>query len=46
MRRFPLVSKQQNAPEAQAEIHYKHHDIDGEIARFKAIAFGDFPSRS
>src|SRR6266478_6669786 len=24
MRRFPLVSKQQNAPEAQADIHYKN----------------------
>ncbi|HEY7973520.1 MAG TPA: cobalamin-independent methionine synthase II family protein, partial [Xanthobacteraceae bacterium] len=43
MRRFPLVSKQQNAPEAQAEIHYKNtKDIDGEIARFKAIACGAF----
>ena len=43
MRRFPLVSKQQNAPEAQAEIHYKNtKDIDGEIARFKAIASGAF----
>ena len=39
MRRFPSVSKQQNAPEAQAELHY--HDtsaIEGEIARFKRIA--------
>ena len=37
--RFPSVSKQQNAPEAQAELHY--HDtsaIEGEIARFKRIA--------
>jgi 5-methyltetrahydropteroyltriglutamate--homocysteine methyltransferase len=37
--RFPSVSKQQNAPEAQAELHY--HDtsaIDAEIARFKRIA--------
>jgi 5-methyltetrahydropteroyltriglutamate--homocysteine methyltransferase len=43
MRRFPQVSKQQNAPEAQAEIHYKDtKDIDGEIARFKAIATGAF----
>src|SRR5215472_17345088 len=33
MRRFPLVSKQQNAPEAQAEIHYKDtKDIETEIA--------------
>src|ERR1700728_961103 len=38
-RRFPNVSRQQNAPEAQAELHY--HDtsaIEGEIARFKRIA--------
>src|SRR6516162_11022349 len=39
MRRFPNVSRQQNAPEAQAEIHYKDtKDIESEIARFKAIA--------
>jgi 5-methyltetrahydropteroyltriglutamate--homocysteine methyltransferase len=37
MRRFPLVSKQQNAPEAQAEIHYKDMSaIEGEIKRFKS----------
>src|SRR4051812_8047789 len=37
MRRFPAVSKQQNAPEAQAEIHYKDTSaIDGEIKRFKS----------
>jgi 5-methyltetrahydropteroyltriglutamate--homocysteine methyltransferase len=38
-RRFPNVSRQQNAPQAVAELHY--HDtsaIDGEIARFKHIA--------
>src|ERR1700691_5484064 len=38
-RRFPNVSRQQNAPEAQGELHY--HDtsaIEGEIARFKRIA--------
>jgi 5-methyltetrahydropteroyltriglutamate--homocysteine methyltransferase len=37
--RFPAVSKQQNAPQAQGELHY--HDtaqIDGEIARFKRVA--------
>src|SRR6202166_2037820 len=37
--RFPHVSKQQNAPEAQSELHY--HDtsaIKGEIARFKRVA--------
>ena len=43
MRRFPLVSKQQNAPEAQAEIHYKDtKDIEAEIARFKTIAGNAF----
>jgi 5-methyltetrahydropteroyltriglutamate--homocysteine methyltransferase len=43
MRRFPQVSRQQNAPEAQAEIHYKDtKDIEAEIARFKAIASGAF----
>ena len=37
-RRFPNVSRQQNAPEAQGELHY--HDtsaIEREIARFKRI---------
>ncbi len=39
MRRFPSGSKQVNAPEAQAEIHYKDTSaIESEIARFKAIA--------
>jgi 5-methyltetrahydropteroyltriglutamate--homocysteine methyltransferase len=43
MRRFPQVSKQQNAPEAQAEIHYKStKDIEDEIARFKALAGSAF----
>jgi len=43
IRRFPQVSKQQNAPEAQAEIHYKDtKDIDAEIARFKTIAGNAF----
>jgi 5-methyltetrahydropteroyltriglutamate--homocysteine methyltransferase len=42
-RRFPQVSKQQNAPEAQAEIHYKDTKaIDAEIARFKAVAGSAF----
>jgi len=37
MRRFPAVSKQQNAPEAQKEIHYKNTSaIEAEIKRFKA----------
>src|SRR3974390_3316385 len=38
-RRFPHVSKQQNAPEARAELHY--HDtsaIAAEITRFTRIA--------
>jgi 5-methyltetrahydropteroyltriglutamate--homocysteine methyltransferase len=36
MRRFPAVSKQQNAPEAQQEIHYKDTSaIEHEIKRFK-----------
>jgi 5-methyltetrahydropteroyltriglutamate--homocysteine methyltransferase len=44
LRRFPHVSRQQNAPEAQAEIHYNDtKDIDAEIARFKTIAVGAFP---
>jgi 5-methyltetrahydropteroyltriglutamate--homocysteine methyltransferase len=36
--RFPNVSRQQNAPQAQAELHY--HDtraIEREIARFKRV---------
>ena len=39
IRRFPNVSRQQNAPQAQGELHY--HDtsaIEREIARFKRIA--------
>jgi len=38
MRRFPNVSRQQNAPQAQGELHY--HDttaIEHEIARLKRI---------
>jgi 5-methyltetrahydropteroyltriglutamate--homocysteine methyltransferase len=36
MRRFPAVSKQQNAPEAQSEIRYKDTSaIEAEIRRFK-----------
>ena len=41
--RFPHVSKQQNAPEAQGELHY--HDtaaITGEIKRFQSAAKGAF----
>jgi 5-methyltetrahydropteroyltriglutamate--homocysteine methyltransferase len=39
MRRFPHVSKQQNAPECQAELKYLDiKPLEGEIARFKRIA--------
>jgi 5-methyltetrahydropteroyltriglutamate--homocysteine methyltransferase len=43
MRRFPLVSKQQNAPECQGELKYLDiKPIENEIARFKKIAQGKF----
>ena len=43
MRRFPHVSKQQNAPECQAELKYLDiKPIESEIARFKKIAAGKF----
>ena len=39
LRRFPHVSKQQNAPECQGELRYLNASaIGAEIARFKAIA--------
>jgi 5-methyltetrahydropteroyltriglutamate--homocysteine methyltransferase len=42
-RRFPHVSKQQNAPEAQAELKYLDiKPLQSEIARFKRIAQGKF----
>jgi 5-methyltetrahydropteroyltriglutamate--homocysteine methyltransferase len=42
-RRFPHVSKQQNAPEAQADLKYLDiKPIEDEIARFKRIAQGKF----
>ncbi len=42
-RRFPHVSKQQNAPEAQADIKYLDiKPLESEIARFKRIAKGKF----
>jgi 5-methyltetrahydropteroyltriglutamate--homocysteine methyltransferase len=42
-RRFPHVSKQQNAPECQAELKYLDvKPLQGEIARFKKIAQGKF----
>jgi 5-methyltetrahydropteroyltriglutamate--homocysteine methyltransferase len=43
MRRFPHVSKQQNAPECQAELHYLDiKPIENELARFKKIAGAKF----
>ena len=42
-RRFPLVSKQQNAPEAQSELKYLDiKPLESEIARFKKISQGKF----
>ena len=46
MRRFPHVSKQQNAPECQAELKYLDiKPIEKEIARFKKISDGKFAER-
>src|SRR5476649_74031 len=43
LRRFPHVSKQQNAPECQSELKYLDmKPIEDEIARFKKIAQGKF----
>jgi len=43
MRRFPHVSRQQNAPECQGELHYLDmKPIESELARFKKIAQGKF----
>ena len=45
-RRFPHVSKQQNAPEAQADIKYLDiKPLENEIARFKRISQGKFADR-
>jgi 5-methyltetrahydropteroyltriglutamate--homocysteine methyltransferase len=42
-RRFPHVSKQQNAPEAQSELRYLDiKPLEHEIARFRRIAQGRF----
>ncbi|HEX5212386.1 MAG TPA: cobalamin-independent methionine synthase II family protein [Pseudolabrys sp.] len=42
-RRFPHVSKQQNAPECQSELKYLDlKPIQNEIARFKTISNGKF----
>ncbi len=46
VRRFPHVSKQQNAPECQGELRYLDiKPLQNEIARFKAIAEGRFVER-
>ena len=46
LRRFPHVSKQQNAPECQAELKYLDiKPIENEIARFKKISGGKFPEQ-
>ena len=43
MRRFPHVSKQQNAPECQRALKYLDiKPLESEIARFKKIAEGKF----
>src|SRR5450631_1539165 len=43
LRRFPHVSKQQNAPGCQSELKYLDiKPIENEIARFKKIAEGKF----
>src|SRR5215213_7889491 len=45
-RRFPHVSKQQNAPEAQADIKYLDiKPLESEIGRFKRIAEGKFAAQ-
>jgi len=42
-RRFPHVSKQQNAPECQGELKYLDlKPLESEIARFKKISLGKF----
>jgi 5-methyltetrahydropteroyltriglutamate--homocysteine methyltransferase len=43
LRRFPHVSRQQNAPECQGELKYRDiKPLESEIARFKRIAAGKF----
>jgi 5-methyltetrahydropteroyltriglutamate--homocysteine methyltransferase len=45
-RRFPHVSKQQNAPEAQGEIKYLDIEpLESEIGRFKRIAQNTSPGK-
>lgn len=46
LRRFPHVSKQQNAPECQGELKYLDTGpIEAELARFKTISEGKFVER-
>jgi len=46
VRRFPHVSKQQNAPECQAELKYLDTGpIESDVARFKKISEGKFTER-
>jgi 5-methyltetrahydropteroyltriglutamate--homocysteine methyltransferase len=46
VRRFPQVSKQQNAPECQGELKYLDTGpIKSEVARFKKISEGKFAER-
>ena len=46
MRRFPHVSKQQNAPECQGELKYLDiKPIENEITRFKAMSDSKFAER-
>jgi 5-methyltetrahydropteroyltriglutamate--homocysteine methyltransferase len=43
LRRFPVTSKQQNAPECRGELNYLDiAPLEGEIARFRRIASGAF----
>jgi 5-methyltetrahydropteroyltriglutamate--homocysteine methyltransferase len=43
LRRFPVTSKQQNAPECQGELRYLDiAPLEGELARFNRIATGAF----
>jgi 5-methyltetrahydropteroyltriglutamate--homocysteine methyltransferase len=45
-RRFPHVSKQQNAPECQGDLKYLDiKPIENEIARFKKLSEGKFAER-
>jgi 5-methyltetrahydropteroyltriglutamate--homocysteine methyltransferase len=44
LRRFPVTSKQQNAPECRSELRYLDiAPLEIELGRFKSIATGAFP---